>query len=175
LTRKAAHTVGLPRSLALFVVPLMWLVGVPLAHAAAPWVLSMLTPRYGWTADRPGSWNLLGLLPMIVGVAILVWVLVEGLSRTPARVELGLPSSFLVRSGPYEWTRNPMYIAELLVWFGWTVLFGSLVVAAAFLTMLGAMATIVVPREERALEARFGPAYGAYKESVPRWVGRARA
>jgi protein-S-isoprenylcysteine O-methyltransferase Ste14 len=152
----------------------VWLIGVPLAHGVAPWALSRLTPRYGWVADCPGAWNALGLLPIAVGAALLGWVLIEGLARTPARVEVGLGASVLVRSGPYDWTRNPMYLAELLVWLGWAVLFGSLAVAGASLVMLVVITAIVVPREERTLRTRFGPTYVIYAKVVPRWVGRAQ-
>ncbi len=164
----------MPRSWVVLVGTLVWLIGVPLAHGVVPWALSRLTPRYGWGADSPGAWNSLGLLPIAIGAALLGWVLVEGLARTPARVEVGLTASVLVRSGPYDWTRNPMYLAELLVWLGWTVLFGSLAVAGGFLVMLGVITAIVVPREERTLRTRFGSTYVMYARVVPRWVGRAQ-
>jgi protein-S-isoprenylcysteine O-methyltransferase Ste14 len=156
----------------LVVQALVWLVGVPLVHGVVPWELARLTARFGWAAAGPGAWNALGLFPIVVGAALLGWVLIEGLTRTPAHVDLGLTTSVLVRSGPYDWTRNPMYLAELLIWSGWAILFGSLAVAGALLAMLVGMTAIVVPREERALRTRFGPTYIMYSRAVPRWVGR---
>jgi hypothetical protein len=38
-----------------------------------PWAISLLTPYYGWTAVRPGPWNLLGLIPVLVGTIGLFW------------------------------------------------------------------------------------------------------
>lgn len=150
-----------------------WLVGVPLAHGVVPWALSLLTLRYGWTMESPGSWNLLGLIPIAAGTVVLAWVLVEGLiqaHRLPDRME-GLASPCVLVRGPYSVTRNPMYVAELALWFGWAILFGSLAVAVGFVGLYLAL-VLVVPWEERALEERFGDTYRDYIATVPRWLGK---
>lgn len=49
----------------------LWLT-VPMALAVwegLPWAISLLTPRYGWTDGRPGFWNLVGLVPVLLGSA----------------------------------------------------------------------------------------------------------
>jgi protein-S-isoprenylcysteine O-methyltransferase Ste14 len=123
--------------------------------------------------ESPASWNLLGLIPMAAGTVVLAWVLVEGLRqahRLPVTME-GFASPYVLTGGPYAVTRNPMYVAELALWFGWAILFGSLAVAVGFVGLCLAL-VLVVPWEERALEKRFGDAYRDYRATVPRWLGK---
>ncbi|MEP7308038.1 MAG: methyltransferase [Acidobacteriota bacterium] len=154
---------------------IVWLVGIPLAHGAAPWAMSSFTRRYGWTEGWPGIWNLLGLIPVIGGIALLVWVLVVGLVETPRRTRLGLTPSYLLTRGPYTFTRNSMYLAELGLWLGWAFFYGSVPVSIAFVVFAVVVNVIVVPHEEQTLEAQFGTRYRRYKENVPRWLGKAQA
>jgi protein-S-isoprenylcysteine O-methyltransferase Ste14 len=71
--------------------------------------------------------------------------------------------------GPYRLTRNPMYVAELGLWLGWAILFGSLPVLIGFLVLSSVVTFVFVPHEERTLEAAFGQTYLQYKSRVPRW------
>ena len=79
---------------------------------------------------------------------------------------------YLLRSGPYRWSRNPMYTGEATVWAGWALFYASPAVWAGLVTVSAAFATIV-PWEERRLLERFGEDYRAYLADVPRWVPRA--
>lgn len=154
----------------------IWMVGMPLAHGVVPWAISLVAPRYGWVEGRPEVWNLLGLIPIIIGIVLLIWIFVAGLRnvhRIPERVE-GLVSPYLLTSGPYAFTRNPIYVAELALWVGWILFYGSVpvLITIAVLCVLGEL--VVLPREERNLEARFGEVYRQYKRTVPRWLGKTR-
>jgi protein-S-isoprenylcysteine O-methyltransferase Ste14 len=66
-----------------------------------------------------------------------------------------------------------MYTGELALRVGWTIMYGSIPVLIG-LAMLGALVALLVPREERALEAKFGDVYRQNKARVPRWPGVAR-
>jgi protein-S-isoprenylcysteine O-methyltransferase Ste14 len=152
-----------------------WLVGVPLAHGVLPWALSWLGPRYGWMAGYPGTWNWLGLIFIAAGTAVLIWDFALGLARArelPARMQRLAPP-FLMTTGPYAYTRNPMYVAELGLWLGWAILFGSLVTLLG-LVVLTVVIILVVPCEERGLEKQFGETYRQYQARVSRWLGRTR-
>ncbi|MDP9222410.1 MAG: isoprenylcysteine carboxylmethyltransferase family protein [Actinomycetota bacterium] len=168
---------GIARSMALTLACLVWWVAIPLAHGVIPWAISSVTPRYGWTHGQPGVWNLLGLIPVVVGTAGLIWIMVLGFahaSEVPERVELDWRPKLLLMRGPYAFTRNPMYVAELGLWLGWAVFFGSVAVLIGFVALC-AVVNLVVRREERDLEARFGEAYRQYRAAVPRWLGKVSA
>ena len=66
-----------------------------------------------------------------------------------------------------------MYVAELALWLGWAILFGSLVTLLGF-AVLTVVIILVVPREERGLETQFGETYRQYQARVSRWPGRTR-
>jgi len=80
------------------------------------------------------------------------------------------PTTAIVRTGPYRFSRNPIYLAFSLFQLGIAVWVSSwwLIV-----TLVGAVAIIhfvVIPREERYLEGRFSAEYLDYKASVRRWL-----
>lgn len=169
---KPSTRASIPRWMALTLGLFVWVVAIPLAHGVAPWAISLLTPRYGWTQGRPAPWNLLGLIPVLIAAACLIWIMVLGFARTPERVELEWNSPFLLLHGPYAFTRNPMYVAELGLWLGWALFYGSVPVFAGFVVLWVVVNYVVLPREERALEARFGESYRQYKSRIPRWLGK---
>ena len=167
---------GIPRWLALALAPVVWVVGVPAAHAGLPWVLSRLGPRYGWADGEPAGRNLLGYAPVAAGAVLLAWVMVFGLSHSrdlPELVPVDWSPAILMTGGPYAISRHPMYVGELALWLGWAILYGSFPVLIG-LAVLGAVVARLAPREERALEAKFGDPYRRYKARVPRWLGVAR-
>ena len=161
--------ITVPRSIFIIVGLFVWLIVIPLAHGVLPWALSTRLPRYGWTEGSPGYWNWIGLIVVAPAVALLIWILAFGIPQTPSKVKLGLVPSFLMMRGPYRLTRNPMYVAELGLWLGWAIFFGSLLVLIGFLVLWFVVAFIILPREERSLEAAFGQTYLQYKSKVPRW------
>jgi protein-S-isoprenylcysteine O-methyltransferase Ste14 len=80
------------------------------------------------------------------------------------------PASALVTSGPYRFTRNPMYLGMACLYTGLALAFGwlwSLVLLPVALILVD---RLVVAREERYLQRRFGAAYGEYRTQVRRWL-----
>ena len=117
-----------------------------------------------WTLSRP-SWvgQIVGWASVLTGLLLVAWAV-----RTAADVDLERPNQ-LVRGGPYAFSRNPMYVAWTLAYVGI-----ALVADAAWplllLPVVLAVTHIVIVREERSLERRFGAAYRSYKRSVRRYL-----
>src|SRR6266852_6359337 len=129
----------------------VWLVAISLGHGALPGAISLLTPRHGWVMAHPGGWNLVGMILVVVAIALLIWIMVLGLSQTselPDRVALDWTPKFLLSDGPYAFTRNPMYVAELGLCLGWAIFYGSAGVLSGFI-VLCVVVNFVVRREER--------------------------
>ena len=147
-------------------------VAIPLGHGVTPWALSLMTERHGWIGGVPSAWNLLALGPLAFGIGLLGWVAGVAVDSLPPRVQLGPTGDYLLTRGPYRVTRNPMYAAELSLWVGWTLLFGSLAVGLGFVVLLGTIQWLLVPWEERSLERRLGDRYRTYAAATPRWFRR---
>jgi protein-S-isoprenylcysteine O-methyltransferase Ste14 len=80
------------------------------------------------------------------------------------------PTAIIVRAGPYRFSRNPIYLAFTLFQVGLAAWVNSLGVLVTLLPALALMVLVVVPREERYLEARFPSEYLPYKREVRRWL-----
>ena len=176
ITKKPAdeqsEEANLPRWLAMMIGLFFWVILLPLVHAGIPWVLSLVTPRYGWINGQPAVWNWPGLVPVVLATLGLIGLMIQHFSRMPQSVKLERTPMYLLKGGLYRLTRNPMYVAELALWLGWSIFYGSILILAALLVMAPFMNMRVVPGEERDLEARFGESYLEYKEQVPRWFGK---
>ena len=124
--------------------------------------------RRGWTGGRPGLPNRVGVVPLGLGAAGLLWCMVAHY-RPGATVAVSLVPEDLIGSGPYEFSRNPMYVSEQAMLLGWVLYFGSTRLLGCTVALAGAM-RYAVGREERTLGDRFGERWQAYAANVPRWL-----
>ena len=79
------------------------------------------------------------------------------------------PSTALVTTGIYRYTRNPMYLGMALAYVALSLFADSLIAVLALPVALAVMHYGVIQREERYLEGKFGDAYRAYMQVVRRW------
>ena len=80
------------------------------------------------------------------------------------------PSTRIVGHGLYRFTRNPMYVGFALATFGLAVLLDSTWTLCAVPIGLVLIDRLVIEREERYLERKFGEEYLIYKRRVRRWI-----
>jgi protein-S-isoprenylcysteine O-methyltransferase Ste14 len=84
------------------------------------------------------------------------------------------PPQKLVVVGLYRFTRNPMYWSVLFVLVGWSVWFGSPVLAAYTVLAAVAFHLRVVLYEEPWLAKKHGAIWTEFAANVPRWLPRLR-
>jgi protein-S-isoprenylcysteine O-methyltransferase Ste14 len=80
------------------------------------------------------------------------------------------PTEALVTSGPFRYTRNPMYLGMGVLYVGLALAFGLLWALVVLPVVLLAVVRLVIVREERYLERAFGEDYRAYRRRVRRWI-----
>jgi protein-S-isoprenylcysteine O-methyltransferase Ste14 len=80
------------------------------------------------------------------------------------------PTTVIVRTGPYRFSRNPIYLAFSLFQLGIAIWVNSLWLLATLVVAVALMHSVVIPREEQYLERRFGAQYLDYKAAVRRWL-----
>ena len=142
--------------------PIAWGLAV-IAGLALHW----LAPLRFLAARLPAGW--LGALVFILALALFAWAIVT-ITRAGSNVPTSRPTTAIVDSGPYRFTRNPIYVAMVLGLIGLAIGFDDLwllimLVPFALLIRYG-----VVAREEAYLERKFGEAYRAYRSRVRRWL-----
>jgi protein-S-isoprenylcysteine O-methyltransferase Ste14 len=109
--------------------------------------------------------------PLFTGCAGLLFLLslrefraagtsVRGSKRTTA----------IVRTGPYRFSRNPIYVSFILLVLGLSVWLNNLWLLVTLVPAVGFIRAVVIPREERFLERNFHEQYASYKASVRRWL-----
>lgn len=153
------------------------LIRAVLAFLALPGVVAFGVPvlliSRGAQVDRHAARLAAGSLLLSVGIALLLWCVREFYVAGHGTLAPWEPPRSLVVSGPYRVSRNPMYVAVLLILLGWAVLFGSWAIVA-YAVAVAPMVHLRVLYEERFLAKTHGPAWTAYATRVPRWFRRVR-
>lgn len=138
---------------------------VYLAAIATGWILGFVWPRR-FVPDGVST-----ALGSMVVVAALVLFFYSGAKFRAAGTPVpgNRPTTAIVRMGPYRFSRNPIYLAFTLLQLGIAIWVNSLWILATLVVSV-ALIHIVIGREERYLEGKFGAEYLAYKSSVRRWL-----
>jgi protein-S-isoprenylcysteine O-methyltransferase Ste14 len=110
-----------------------------------------------------------GILLIALGFLLRVWAVVHFYNRRMRVISLE-PQGSLVTTGPYRYSRNPLYLgANVFCFFGSALLLGS--PTALIMTVLHIpFVNLMIRREEGQLERKFGDEFRAYKKQVRRWV-----
>src|SRR5580698_7929051 len=115
---------------------------------------------YFWMA-RP-TWRSMALGAMVVVPGLLIRALASGHVRK---------NESLATSGPYAYTRNPLYLGSLLIGVGFAVAARSWWVGVVLVLMFFAIYLPVIRAEEKFLRERF-PEFEEYARRVPRMLPR---
>jgi protein-S-isoprenylcysteine O-methyltransferase Ste14 len=129
----------------------------------------LLSPRAEFEMGMARFAGVVPIVPGAIGLLWCAWDFVFTGCGTPAPID---PPKVLVAKGLYRWVRNPMYVTLGLVLGGEAILFQSLRLLAYALLAWLACHLFVVFYEEPTLRKKFGAAYEAYRQAVPRWIPR---
>jgi protein-S-isoprenylcysteine O-methyltransferase Ste14 len=142
----------------------------PPISVGGPLVVGLLVSSLvGDPLPRSPVTNALGWLLIAVFAVWNGWALWT-IGRNRTALLPGGSTTTLIESGPFRWSRNPLYVGLLVASAGLSLVAASLWALVA-LPLEWALLTwgAVVP-EERYLEAKFGAAYTDYTRRVRRWL-----
>jgi len=143
--------------------PLIFLGSLTLAallEAILPLPLLPLAPEVGYG---------LGALFVLGGLALLL-LGARRFSAAGTNIPPTLPTTALVVTGPYRWSRNPLYLAMILMYVGLGIAALSLWALLLAVPLVLLLNYGVIVREEVYLERKFGADYRAYRARVRRWI-----
>ena len=150
----------------------------PLRIVAPPPLLYLGTLALGFTlqAAAPlavlpatGLHTLVGSASIAAGALLVRWSFLTmrrlGTSADPGRAALALATS-----GPFRFSRNPIYVAMTVFYVGIACLLNAAWPLFLLPVLLLVMQRGVIRREEHYLAERFGEAYASYRSRVRRWL-----
>ena len=104
------------------------------------------------------------------GAVAIVAAAIRAMRRANTTITPNRASEHLVTTGPFSFTRNPIYLGGTMLLIGIGLITGILWLI--LLAPVDAFATLklAIEREERHLEVRFGKKYRDYIKKVRRWI-----
>lgn len=117
----------------------------------------------------PDEFTPIGIAVTLFSVAVLI--LINGtFKRSSTAIEPWKPTSAIITTGFYRFSRNPVYIGFCLFNIGIGIALNSLWIVLSFLPGAILVYYIAIAKEEAYLEREFGEEYLAYKRKVRRWL-----
>lgn len=113
------------------------------------------------------TWVTLTLISLVLAELLRIWAVGYAGSQTRTRAD---SVGKLVYSGPYRHVRNPLYIANILLYSLCGFLFGFRLLSLAVLVYSAIQYHFIVKYEEEVLLRTFGTEYENYCNGVPRWL-----
>jgi protein-S-isoprenylcysteine O-methyltransferase Ste14 len=139
-----------------------------LVIALLMWLASWAVPQFGF--DFPGR-NVVAVILGATGtIVILLGVTSFRRAKTTFNPMKPEASTFLVVSGVYRLTRNPMYLGFFLILAGWAIFLSNLLALLLLPAYVIYMNRFQIEPEERALRARFPEKFAVYERRVRRWL-----
>ncbi|HEY0997587.1 MAG TPA: isoprenylcysteine carboxylmethyltransferase family protein [Gemmatimonadaceae bacterium] len=132
-----------------------------------------------WGLERWRSWPIVAgagrmrLVPVAlfaIAYCALFGTALAAFRRARTTIVPNRPAAAVVTTGPYRWTRNPMYVSLVCLYAAgaaWLDSWWGLLVLP--LVVLG-IDRVVIAREERYLATAFPGEYAAYRARVRRWL-----
>jgi len=141
----------------------------PLWYALAILIGVLLDRRWPLTIAAGALTTAAGVMSLVGGLALAFFSMGRFRRAKTSPVPIR-PASALVTSGPYRYTRNPMYVSLALLTIAGALLLRTWWPVVVLLPTLGIVQQFVIVPEERYLRRRFGTDYETYTRRVRRWL-----
>lgn len=112
---------------------------------------------------------LAGTIAVTLGVTGMAWAILAQVRRGTSPNPYSAANSLVV-NGPYRFSRNPIYLADLLLVAGAVLVMTKPWALALLVPVFLGLRRVVVRHEEPYLESRFGDDYREYRRYTPRWL-----
>lgn len=143
----------------------------PLLFVAALALAWWLNTRLTFEIDGAGVGRVQGAIGLgaVAGGLALMYLGIITFLRARTAIYPNQPARALVTTGPYRFSRNPMYLGLTAAYFGLSLLLNWAWPLVLLPFVLGGLSAFVIDREEKYLAATFGTAYKEYCRHVRRW------
>lgn len=111
----------------------------------------------------------LGIVLIVIGLGLNVSG-IRYLERQGTTSDFRQTASRLVVTGPFQISRNPIYLSGVLLSTGVSLFLGSLITFLIPVILFLILNNVHIPNEERRLEQLFGQEFLEYKRNVRRWL-----
>ena len=143
------------------------------AFVALPGMVAFVVPLTVFLPSPPVLLDRSGLVLVLLGVTLLLSTVREFYVAGRGTLAPWSPPDELVTTGLYSFSRNPMYVAVVLVLLGWAALFHSVALLIYAVAIAAAFHLRVVFGEEPWLAQTHRGSWSRYSAQVPRWFGSA--
>lgn len=141
----------------------------PLIHLGGLLVGYGLDQAVGWQFT-PADWlDVLALILALTGAASCLWALIT-LHGHKTTVLPHRPANQLVTTGPFRWSRNPIYLGFALLHLACGLALGSPGMLVLLVPVFLVMDRHVIAAEETFHEQQFGEQWQQYRQRVRRWL-----
>ena len=111
----------------------------------------------------------LGVVLIVISIMLVITAMREFI-KAKTNIDVRKPTTSIVSTGPYQFTRNPIYLSMTLLVLGIAVWVNTLWILITLVLVLLVMQFGVIAREEAYLVKKFGGEYLQYKTKVRRWM-----
>lgn len=131
-------------------------------------LVATLLLGFVWAPLSP-EWALIGWVVIALSLAVSGWAAAVLIRRSTAVMPRRVADA-LVTTGPFAYSRNPIYLADLGILFGWSLAVGTPLGLLLLWPLQRILARRFIAAEEASLHATFGEAYEVYTNEVRRWA-----
>lgn len=112
--------------------------------------------------------NLLGIIPLLFGIMLNLWTDSYFKRYNTTVIPDEIPST-LITTGPFSFSKHPMYVGMGSILVGESILLGSLVTFLIPIIFIICIRKLFIPLEDQTLKTWFSDEYKQYEQKIRRW------